>query len=477
MESIEKSRLNFESTLESCFKVFSELEKDGELIEKECFAPFRVGQTDFKIEKYDDMFSSTVYDVYTYKKDNYETLYGGPRDNICCFSYSLYAKIGVETRKDGLLNYSISNLLNLVKTCEILEDFMKNRYLSMPYIIVRLFANPNVFIPDEKFKNHSDFKATCGILKRLFEFPFFEFHQIYIPKFSENFFIERERFFRFFSLFDSRLKITVSKDIDSVITQFELENLLLFSNDKDKSLLFYDIYIDTDFCLKENQFRKRIFDDDKVFLKLFDEKIETEENRIFELSCVYVNANPPWLKDYQRIFYDKILNYKIPAGLFVVKNKLLNFEIFKSSLDLVLSNLNRLYSKIYDKKFMENLRITNHQDYDYIITNLKPTENFVITEIGFDEIFLANLFNFVPIDNVVKIKPIKDYYAPRFAYSFETRRANNDKVYSIHPAINEYKTLFKSTDDDALVMYTPTLVGKGSVHEYNINNFFETFFM
>jgi len=126
---------------------------------------------------------------------------------------------------------------------------------------------------------------------------------------------------------------------------------------------------------------------------------------------------------------------------------------------------------------MENLRITNHQDYDYIITNLKPTENFVITEIGFDEIFLANLFNFVPIDNVVKIKPIKDYYAPRFAYSFETRRANNDKVYSIHPAINEYKTLFKSTDDDALVMYTPTLVGKGSVHEYNINNFFETFFM
>jgi hypothetical protein len=457
------------NTLEICLNLFRKLEdSDTELIEKNCFSPFRVSGIDFKINKYDRLFDKT-FDIFTFNPKNYNN-----EINPICISYSLYAKLDQTSNNTtpNLLKYSISSLLNLLKTCNVIKEFTRNistidksiniLFPNRKPFIIRLYANPNVFIPSEKTKNNIDYDRTQSILKKLLEFPFFEFHQIYIPNFSEKYTIERERFFRFFSIFDESISIAACKDIDSVITHFELENLYTFLNDNSKKLMYYDFYSEKN-SMASN--RNNRINADIIKLELEGNTGKCKKTQVLQK---FASLHPSWLHQYQLIFYNTLFKYQIPAGLFAVKKDTINLTKFIETLNLVMENIQKIYSKIFDLEFMNKLEKIDWYSFHNLNSSIKIKQAF---EIGFDEIFLMNLFQSLSKEQVVEIITIEQsYYVPKLSYYFNKSSLNASEKYSLEPHSNDYITPFKQ--DEESIYYTPILITPNSEFNKIVKDYF-----
>lgn len=456
------------NTLETCLNVFKKLEEsDTELIEKNCFIPFRVSGTDFKINKYDGLFGKT-FDIFTFNPKNYDN-----EMNPISLSYSLYAKLDqtADNSTPNLLKYSVSSLLNLLKTCNIVKEFRRNintldksvdiLFPNRKPFIIRLYANPNVFIPNEKAKTNADYDKTQSILKKLLEFPFFEFHQIFIPNFSEKYAIERERFFRFFSIFDESVSIAACKDIDSVITNFELENLYTFLNDNSKKLMYYDFYSEKN--------SKAINRNNTTNADIIKSELEGNTGKCKKTSVLekFARLHPAWLHQYQLIFYNTTFKYQIPAGLFAVKKGTISLTKFIETLNLIIENIQKIYSKINDREFMNRLEKIDW----YSFNNLNLSIKINIFEIGFDEIFLMNLFQSLSKEEVAEIITIEQaYYVPKLSYYFNKSSLNAYEKYSMEPHSNEYITPYKLEEES--IYYTPTLISANSEFNKIVKDYF-----
>jgi hypothetical protein len=81
--------------------------------------------------------------------------------------------------------------------------------------------------------------------------------------------------------------------------------------------------------------------------------------------------------------------------------------------------------------------------------------NYTLFEIGFDEIFLMELFQFLPNDKVKELRGIdSNLYIPTNASKFGSNYWNG---FSIEPVSNEYKTKYLFYKEKEKIYYSPTI--------------------
>lgn len=451
------AKINREFNIDSCFEIFNELPRMREeltLREPKCYAGvFIKDDLPYRVVKYDDLFSSSTFDVYNFNSENYTK-------PVKCLSYSLY--------RDEVFGYSITMLLNLLQTCNILREKDSD-------LLVRLYISHNLFLlkPDEFEKPESDnLIYILTILDELLKFPFFELHQVYIEDFHSRSLIpeiiEKQRLFRFIGFIDPTLDVCYSKDIDSIITNTEFEDFERFYRDERYLLGYYNFYKRFSY-----DSAKKLRNQKNKFLN-----VDNYDDEYFEILEKF-ESRPKWFSLYQNAFPKPMLKYKLPAGLVMVKRGVITVERFREIFNLIKTN----YHKI--KVFLFNLigRLTNHKDeplkrnrYTYDFDNLKinydfykidrtihppkfpePTaedyEKFEVLQsihycgglyqsyyispletlnVGFDENFLTNLLSFIPEGRVLELEVDEKITTP-----------TKTNV----PIINDFKTSFELKPD------------------------------
>lgn len=401
---------------------------------KKTFVPSVLGNDVFrinKIKKYPELFGDT-YDVYTYEESPL-------KKKPICLSYSLFSL----TKED--LRFPIESLLNLYKTCQIVQEKKEER------IIVRLYANPDIFLQDS-LKTKTT-RVTRSLLNKLLEFEFFEFHQIFCKETIPD--LERQRMFRFFSIFDSSVSIIACKDIDSVLTDYELDNMLYFLKDDTKSLLYYDLYND-DLLLASLKYTS-VEIEIPISISILGKRTR-EGKRTFYYQ--FLKENPPWLVWYQLIFNDQKFKYQIPAGAVLVKSGLISYEMFLDCYKKVIKNVEKLKKKRGLVKKLPSLK----QRYN---RGGKEEEDSIF-EIGFDEILLMNLFQFIDLEKVVCLNTHLSTY--RFPKEHENE---NQKLFSTRAHLNNYITRFKFSENMDKIFFTPTCVDENSKYNSLLVNVFD----
>lgn len=459
------AKINREFNIDTCLDIFNDLPRIREeltaLREPKCYAGvFIKDDLPYRIVKYDELFGSSTFVVYNFNGENYTR-------PVKCFSYSLYRITDFK--------YSITMLLNLLQTCNIL---MENR----SEILVRLYISHNLFLlkPEEfekpEIKDNLIYVLT--ILDELLKFPFFELHQVYIEDFHSSSLIpkviEKQRLFRFIAFIDETIDVCYSKDIDSVITSVELEDFERFYRDERYLIGYFNLY------------GKLLFDSNEIERKPSNYylNVDNVEGPSFDMVKKF-NARPAWFQLYQSSFPEIMLKYKIPAGLVMIKRGVISIDRFRETFNMVQSN----YLKF--RRFLFNLigRYSNHignnesknrfiydfdtftinYNYSFFDRSIKPSvfpepsaidkEKFDILQsimycgasfhsyftkplealnVGFDENFLASLFYEVPKERVLEL-------------------VLDDKlITSIKgnvPIVNEFRTIYELKPDG--IDYTP----------------------
>jgi len=468
LDSVDIEESSSGVTLDECKKIFEQLKTDSTKIYNEyCFAPaqtksFATSKKNIiKIDKFDKLFDGT-YDVYNFNRYNYSE----PLLKPACLSYSLYAP-SKEFGLDLNLDYAISSLLNLLKTCQILqtEIYGKNESNRVP-IIVRLYVNPNIFLVSEKEKEDR-FDVTLSILDELLAFSFFEYHQIYIPNFEKTNEMERQRIFRFFPIFDDRVSIICSKDIDSVITQYELENIQKFFFDKECQLLFIDIYNDLNWKGDDPN-----NEDETSMIINLDPEDDTKTS-IFKKK--FLKPNPNWLYLYQQINFKTKFKYQVPAGLFMLKSNVISFDSFVKTFDFVSKNIDSIIESLMESEKLDAAERKNPLLYHFLDNYYKQALEYRnMFFFGFDEIFLMNLFQSIPEKNVVELRTYEQkYHVPRNLLE-EFYEEQKSASFSTRPQINNYKTMYKLDKKDNKIYYTSTV--SSNKQTSFLEKFFEKFF-
>ena len=413
---------------------------------KKTFVPTVLGNDIFKInkiKKYPELFGDT-YDVFTYEPSMYEESVKYKKKPIC-LSYCLFSL----TKED--LSFPIESLLNLYKTCQIVEQVKEER------IIVRLYANPDIFLQDS-LKTRTETttrRVVCSLLNKLLEFDFFEFHQIFCKETIPD--LERQRMFRFFSIFDTSVSIIACKDIDSVLTEYELNNMLCFLKDDTKSLLYYDLYNDNEILASLKYTSVEI----EIPISLLGKRRRDGKKTFY---YQFSKENPQWLVWYQLIFNDQKFKYQIPAGAVVVKSGLVSYEMFLDCFKKVTRNVEKLKKK---RGFVKNLPSLKQK---YSRGGKEEDEEDSIFEIGFDEILLMNLFQFIDFENVVCLNTHPStYYFPKQALVENV----NQKLFSTRARLNNYITRFKFSENMDKIFFTPTLVDENSKYNSLLVNVFD----
>lgn len=469
LDSVDIQESSSTVTWDECMKIFELLKTDSTKVYDEyCFAPaqtksFATSTTNIiKIDKFEKLFDGT-FDVYTFNRKNYSE----PRLKPTCLSYSLYVP-SEEFGFDLNLDYAIKSLLNLLKTCQIIqtEIYGENESRQLP-IIVRLYVNPSIFLVSEKTKENR-FDLTLSILNELLSFKFFEYHQIYIPNFKKTNVMERQRMFRFFPVFDDRLSITCSKDIDSVITQFELQNIRSFFFDTECQLFFIDIYNDMNWKGDDPNNEEET----NMIINL-DPDDETE-TAVFKKK--FMKPNPNWLYLYQQINFKTKFKYQVPAGLFMLKSDIISLEYFVETFNNVSTTIKSIIDSFYDITKMDAAERKNPLLYnlldDYFKQDLEERNMFYV---GFDEIFLMNLFQPIPEKNVVELKTFQQKYSiPRTLLEEFTLDQKKENTFSTRPQINNYKTMYKLDQKKNKLYYTPTSSSNNQTSF--VEKFFKNFF-
>lgn len=420
------AKITKEFNIDSCLEIFNELPRiRGELTtlrEPKCYAGvFIKDDLPYRIVNYENLFDSPTFNIYNFNSANYSKL-------TKCLSYSLYRIFDFD--------YSISMLLNLIQTCNFLKD-------SHSDLLVRLYISHNLFLlkPDETHGDKLIYVLT--ILDELLKFPFFELHQVFIENLHSISLIpeiiEKQRLFRFMALVDPTIDACYSKDIDSIITETEIEAFERFFHD-DRFLISYYNYYQL-FHNNSTVIKNAIYTD---FLN-----IEKYDDDFFEIMEQFQDK-PEWFAIYQNAFPKPMLKHKIPAGLFMVKRGVITIDKFRETYELLVSN----YHKI--KVFLFNLigKISNHSGeptkrnkYSYDLERLiikydlykierrllppifpEPTDddfrnfeilknlhysgsiylNYYVSTLetlnnGFDENFLSNLINFIPDERIKEL--------------------------------------------------------------------------
>jgi hypothetical protein len=458
-------KINREFNIDTCLDIFNDLPRIREeltaLREPKCYAGvFIKDDLPYRIVKYDDLFGSPTFVVYNFNGENYTK-------PVKCLSYSLY--------RNEVFGYSITMLLNLLQTCNILRETGRD-------LLVRLYISHNLFLlkPEEYEKPEIESKLiyVLTILDELLKFPFFELHQVYIEEFHSRSLIpeviEKQRLFRFISFIDPTLDVSYSKDIDSIITNTELEDFERFYRDESYLLGYYNFY------KRLSNYSGEI----KTYPKSEFLNVNNYEDENFEILGEF-ESRPIWFSLYQNAFPKPMLKYKLPAGLVMVKRGVITVERFREIFNLIKTN----YHKI--KVFLFNLigSLTNHKgetlkrnrysyDFDNLVINYdfykidrkvhpplfpEPTvedqkkfnilqsihycgglyQSYYISpletlNIGFDENFLTNLLSFIPEGRVLELEVDE---------KMTTTTKHNV------PIINDFKTTFELKPDS--IEYLP----------------------
>lgn len=345
-ELVEK--IDGEFNISSCLEIFSELPSLAAeltaLRQPKCYAGvFIKDDLTHRIVKYDEIFGSPTFVVYNIDEANYTK-------PVKCLSYSLY--------RTDKFEYSITMLLNLLQTCNILSDMGSE-------LLVRLYISHNLFLlQPEEFENpekKNDLKYVLTILNELLKFRFFELHQVYVKNLHSRSLIpdeiEKQRLFRFVSFIDDTIDVCYSKDIDSIITRTELDDLERFYRDDRYLFCYYNLYGKNASDSNEIESKPR-----EKFLN-----INNVDRSRFDILKKF-NGHPEWLRLYQFSFPEIMLRYKIPAGLIMVKKGVIDIDKFRDAYNTVQSNylkfrmfLFNLIGKLSDHS---NSRMRNGFRYD-----------------------------------------------------------------------------------------------------------------
>jgi len=310
------------------------------------------------------------------------------RENCCnCISIVLYTNFSNE-----------SSITDLKRTHIVLDQYFTSMVYSLtnvtkhlPNFIIRYYLDSSIFnfisiLLSQNLSNFNKFKKIITNLSTIIAAENSEVYILSCPSIHNNF-KANYRTYRFLPLFDESVNIFISREADGYVSISDCHNIALFS-DSNKLALFYNI---------------------------INNNYSFNFNNLFNFICYSY-----WLRLYI-YFNEKNINpyFDILAGCFGIKN------IFnKDELDKFLKDFNQNFKNIIlnlkEKNYKTNVIHKYHNILiDYYIRKLAEENMIKTLQIGYDELFLLDLFQPLNIiDDITKDKVIIESEIERKSASF-----------------------------------------------------------
>jgi hypothetical protein len=348
-------------------------------------------------------FNTNIIDIYNKNNEYYVD------DKCDAVSFSLY-RASNEGPSEKKFQYVISTLLNALKTA---------RKLRGTNIVVKIYLSFNsTMMKEEEYDDTTLYalKIVYSVLNNLLTLGNVELHHIFQPNLLEPDSLEsnyeiigRQRLFRFLPMVDGTTRYLIAKDIDSVIMETDIvildkvrknpKNKMTYINIYHKELGKYgldpediDYYYTT---LNDRRWKTDYSDWNYSFLQKFcryndslpiDNRVNTKDyelirgNYKFSWTNEQYNGNilyrPPWFFTFLFLNRDINMSMNVPAGVVYLNTEILTLDYF-----------NNVYKFVRDRVDLIKSQVRGDPD---VFHDVNKAFN-----IGFDEIFLANLFTFL----------------------------------------------------------------------------------
>jgi hypothetical protein len=366
------------------------------------------------------------------------------KENCCnCINIVLYSTGDLVKLYDYLFHMKLS----LINVSHNLDNFIIRFYIDKS--VFNVLYNSSIIEKDtEKYEKIKDlYIKSWEILKYLITHKQSEIYIYFCDELIKEKKLGYFRSFRFNSLFEDDVNISVFREADGIVSNIDCHNLRHFSNEKTDEIIFFHTFIEGN---RYGKHYKKTCECDCGFEREFETHGETirEIVKKCDIHCMDYRYSK-WLSIYSQMKYnydkfsDDYTQYFNPTPIntenqtHYIKYLKKDFEKYRVDYDLLAGCFatKLKLKKEYIEKTIANIKLIYKECQNYynnkkIKNKLLHNEVNILLENGYDEIFLNELFIFVTRSDdgkaLTRQKFLKEFILKK---SFETFFKKKDGLY------------------------------------------------